>query len=93
MERSSDLALSEEIWTIAAGLEIDSFIPEEKYHILDDHTPFLRRGIPAVDLIDFDYPYWHTTEDTLDKVSATSLENVGVVLQEWLDYRESLGNK
>jgi len=90
-EKSSTPYLREEIWQIAADLGIDTFIPEEKYHILDDHTPFLQRGIDAVDVIDFDYPYWHTTEDTLDKVSASSLENVGVVLQEWLNFRDSLG--
>ena len=93
MEKSSDSTLRGEIWAVAAGLGIDTFIQEEKYQILDDHTPFLQLGIPAVDLIDFDYPYWHTTEDTLDKVSASSLENVGLVLQDWLRYRDSLGNK
>ena len=89
-ERSSDPELREEIWAIAKEHEITSFIPEEKYHILDDHTPFLHRGIPSVLLIDFDYPYWHTTKDTLDKVSAESLENVGIVLKNWLVYRNSL---
>jgi Zn-dependent M28 family amino/carboxypeptidase len=42
--------------------------------------PFLEAGIPAVDLIDFDYPPWHTAGDTLDQVSARSLEIVGMVL-------------
>jgi hypothetical protein len=51
----------------------------------DDHTPFLQRGIPAVDIIDFDYPYWHTTQDMPDKVSAASLERVGRVLEVWLE--------
>ncbi len=51
----------------------------------DDHTPFLEKGIRAVDIIDFDYPYWHTTEDTIDKVSPESLERVGRVLQAWLE--------
>lgn len=52
--------------------------------IADDHVPFLEAGIPAVDLIDFTYgsgetpgPFWHTTEDTLDKVCAESLDAVG----------------
>ena len=52
--------------------------------MLDDHTPFLQVGIPAVDIIDFDYPYWHTTEDTVDKISAQSLEAVGSTLREWI---------
>jgi Zn-dependent M28 family amino/carboxypeptidase len=52
--------------------------------MLDDQTPFLEKGWNAVDIIDFDYPYWHTTSDTLDKVSPDSLEIVGKTLIEWL---------
>ncbi len=52
--------------------------------MLDDHTPFLEAGIPAVDIIDFDYPYWHTTQDTPDKVSAESLQVVGATLRAWI---------
>ena len=52
--------------------------------MIDDHTPFLQAGIPAVDIIDFDYPYWHTTDDTIDKISADSLEKVGIVITEWI---------
>jgi glutaminyl-peptide cyclotransferase len=46
----------------------------------DDHLPFLQAGVPAVDMIDLDYPHWHNAGDTLDKVSARSLELVGEVL-------------
>ena len=46
--------------------------------------PSLQKGIPAVDLIDFDYPYWHTTSDTPDKVSPASLKAVGDVLTRWI---------
>ncbi|MHB0875126.1 MAG: M28 family peptidase [Anaerolineae bacterium] len=85
-ERNSATALQDQIWTIAAGLGYEQyFIPQYKWSMIDDHTPFLRRGIPAVDLIDFDYPYWHTTADTADKVSAESLERVGRVLQVLLE--------
>jgi glutaminyl-peptide cyclotransferase len=84
MERGSDPELSAEIWGVAANLGYSQFIPTPKYHILDDHVPFLEAGIPAVDIIDFDYPYWHTTEDTVDKVSAESLEAVGETLRVWL---------
>jgi len=83
-ERNSSLELSQSIWNQAAALGYNQFIPAPKYSILDDHTPFLERGIPAVDIIDFDYPYWHTLEDTPDKVSAESLEAVGKTLQYWL---------
>jgi glutaminyl-peptide cyclotransferase len=55
-------------------------------HILDDHVPFGERGVPVVNLIDFHYgrapgknDYWHTAEDTMDKLSAESLEMVGRV--------------
>ncbi|NIQ57793.1 MAG: SUMF1/EgtB/PvdO family nonheme iron enzyme, partial [Gemmatimonadetes bacterium] len=58
---------------------------EYRWTIYDDHVPFARRGIPAVDIIDFDYPYWHTTQDTPDKVSAESLERVGRLLEVWLE--------
>ncbi len=46
----------------------------------DDHLPFLRAGIPSADIIDFDFPAWHTAADTLDVVSARSLQIVGDVL-------------
>ena len=84
-EQNSNEALSQEIWKVAEELGYsDQFIPSYKYRILDDHLPFIQAGIPAVDLIDFDYPYWHTLEDTLDKVSASSLQAVGDVLLQWL---------
>ncbi|MFX0117502.1 MAG: M28 family peptidase [Candidatus Hodarchaeota archaeon] len=77
--------LVDSIWETAADLDYDkAFIPIEKYSILDDHTPFLNRGIPAVDIIDFDYPYWHTVEDTTEKVSAESLGIVGKTIERWL---------
>jgi Zn-dependent M28 family amino/carboxypeptidase len=89
-ERTSDQQLVDEIWAVAGDLGFEAaFIPEPKYSILDDHTPFLQAGIPAIDIIDFDYPYWHTTSDTVDKVSAESLEIVGTTLQEWIARRRS----
>jgi glutaminyl-peptide cyclotransferase len=85
LEGNSDAPLRDEIWQTAADLGHESvFINQEKYSILDDHLPFLEAGIPAVDLIDFDYPYWHTTQDTLDKVSAQSLQAVGETLWTWV---------
>lgn len=83
---NSNRTLSEEIWAIAAELGYDdTFIPEPKYFIFDDHIPFLEQGIPAIDIIDFDYPYWHTTADTADKISPDSLERVGRTLVTWLE--------
>jgi hypothetical protein len=83
-ERNSTFALSQGIWQVAADLGYHTFFPQFKYSIIDDHIPFLEQGIPAVDLIDFDYPYWHTIADTLDKISAASLEAVGRTLEQWL---------
>jgi Zn-dependent M28 family amino/carboxypeptidase len=85
LEKNSDPFLAAEIWGTAEDLGVDTFIFEEKYSMLDDHTPFVSLGIPSVLLIDFDYPYWHTTADTLDKISSESLQNVGDVLLEWLN--------
>jgi len=90
LERNSDKVLRDEIWQAAAGLGYDEvFIPEEKHSMLDDHTPFLEAGIPAVDIIDFDYPYYHTTQDTPDKVSAESLQVVGDTLLTWIESKNS----
>jgi hypothetical protein len=83
-ERGSNSALQQEIWSTGAGLGYSAFIPQPRYALLDDHTPFLQAGIPAVDVIDFDYPHWHTGQDTLDKISAESLEAVGRTLLFWL---------
>ena len=84
-ERNSNPDLTDAIWAAAKGLGYESkFIPEYKHSMLDDHTPFLQAGIPAVDIIDFDYPYWHTVQDTADKVSVESLQAVGETLHAWV---------
>jgi hypothetical protein len=84
-EQNSDPTLRAEIWQSAAELGYaQNFIAEEKFSLLDDHTPFLEAGFPAVDIIDFDYPYWHTAADTADKVSPESLQKVGETVQNWL---------
>jgi glutaminyl-peptide cyclotransferase len=89
LEENSDLHLATRIWGVAAKLGYSNyFILFPKYRILDDHIPFKNRGIPSVDIIDFEYPYWHTTQDTLDKVSADSLQKVGNVILNWLIYSE-----
>ena len=86
IERNSDAALTAEIWAQAAALGYEKFfIATPKYNMIDDHTPFLEAGIPAVDIIDFDYPYWHTSADTADKVSAKSLQAVGETMWAWIE--------
>ncbi len=89
LEHNSDAPLQTRLWEIAATLGYsDMFISEYRWSMYDDHVPFARRGIPAVDIIDFDYPYWHTTQDTPDKVSAESLERVGRVVEVWLEQED-----
>jgi Zn-dependent M28 family amino/carboxypeptidase len=93
LERNSHQALQNHLWEIAASLGYtETFIAEPGLAIYDDHVPFAQRGIPAVDIIDIDYPYWHTTQDTLDKVSAESLERVGRVLEVWIEEMDTQGD-
>jgi Iap family predicted aminopeptidase len=70
----------EKVWKIAKDLDCTAFKPELGSSIMDDHIPLLQVGVPCIDLIDLDYPYWHTTSDTPDKCSAASLDQVGRVL-------------
>ena len=84
LEHNSTAELNQEIWAIADQLGYKEFIPQKKYRMIDDHLPFLQQGFPTSLLIDFDYPYWHTTQDTLDKVSARSIYVVYDTLIHWL---------
>ncbi len=68
------------VWDRAAKLGIKEFIRAPRHRITDDHLPLLEVGIQCIDIIDFDYAYWHTTEDTPDKCSAGSLGKVGRVV-------------
>jgi glutaminyl-peptide cyclotransferase len=75
------------VWSAAARLGYAAQFPRvPPGAIEDDHIPFIEAGLPAVDLIDFDYgpdnAYWHTERDTMDKLSARSLETVGRVVLE-----------
>src|SRR5687767_1776252 len=84
-EHNSNPDLTAKLWQIAKSLGYGSkFISEYKHSMQDDHRPFLQAGIPTVLIIDFDYPYWHTLQDTPDKVSAESLQIVGETLQAWV---------
>jgi len=68
------------VWNMAEQMGIPEFIPEVRFDVYDDHLNLLEIGIPTIDIIDFDYKYWHTVEDTPDKCSPRSLSNVGRVL-------------
>lgn len=86
LPRNGDPVLMTAIFKAATEAGTRSFFSLCEYSILDDHQPFLDKGMPAVDLIDFQYgssprlnDYWHTAHDTLDKLSPQSLEIVGQV--------------
>jgi Zn-dependent M28 family amino/carboxypeptidase len=68
------------IWSAAARLGHTSAFPNDLTTIEDDHIPFVRAGVPVVDVIDLDNPTWHTAQDNLDNVSAKSLQIVGDVI-------------
>lgn len=86
LEGNSTPRYQRQLWEVARQLGYEAnFIPETKWTIIDDHVPFRQAGIPVVAVVDFDYPFWHTTSDTIDKVSPASLERVGRVLEYWLE--------
>lgn len=74
------------VWGLADSMKVPGFVDTVGLPVIDDHLPFLLNGIPAIDLIDFDYPSWHTASDTPDKVSAASLQSVGQVLRQLIYY-------
>lgn len=83
-EAGSARSLQNLVWDTAHGLGYKQhFLPLTSF-VEDDHAPFVRQGVNAIDLIDFDYgpnnSYWHTEKDTVDKLSAKSLEVVGRTL-------------
>jgi hypothetical protein len=79
------LPLVKEIWGVAAKLGVKEFKARPRYDVDDDHIPLHEiGGISCIDIIDFDYPPWHTEADTPDKCSALSMAKVGWVLSEWL---------
>jgi glutaminyl-peptide cyclotransferase len=73
-----------DIFASAEALQLRSHFTYFDFEITDDHTPLNADGIPTIDLIDFDYPPWHTADDTIDKISAESLQTVGSVTAYYL---------
>jgi glutaminyl-peptide cyclotransferase len=77
--------IAREVWDVAERLGVKEFVPQVRHTVQDDHLALRQYGgIRAIDVIDFDYPYWHTTGDTPDKCSGESLAKVGWVAWEWL---------
>jgi Zn-dependent M28 family amino/carboxypeptidase len=78
-----------EVWDAARQIGYGHvFVNATGQAIIDDHVPLQQAGIPAINIIDFDYPYWHTPEDTIDKISAASLQTVGEVALEMVHREE-----
>ncbi|HUA83954.1 MAG TPA: M28 family peptidase [Bryobacteraceae bacterium] len=81
-DTNSDTRLRKLIWSTASQLGYAAYFVDDTISEEDDHMPFVKLGVPAVDVIDVDYPPWHTDNDTMDKLSAQSLEIVGTVMVE-----------
>jgi glutaminyl-peptide cyclotransferase len=80
----SPVQLTADIFAAAEALNLRQYFTYASGTIIDDHTPLNAIGIPVIDLIDFDYPPWHTSEDTMDKISAESMRIVAAVALRYL---------
>jgi len=70
------------VWELAEKLRLKGIHNRQGPGVLDDHVPLIKAGIKCIDIIDFNYPYWHSLEDTPDKCSPKSLETIGRLLLE-----------
>lgn len=85
IERNSAAAapdIVKKVWELADELRLEGIYKELGPAILDDHIPLIEVGIKCIDIIDFNYPYWHSVEDTPDKCSSESLGTIGRLLLE-----------
>src|SRR5882724_3029498 len=91
-DRSLDITLptdsaaemAHDIFAAAEALKLRNYFSYFDREMTDDHTPLNRIGIPTLDMIDFDFAWWHTADDTIDKLSAQSLQVVGSVAAYYL---------
>jgi len=79
-EQNSTRWLTDIIWDAAKQQKLERFFVDQATPIEDDHMPFLEAGVPSVDIIDLEYGAWHTAGDTLEAVSARSMQIVGDVV-------------
>jgi glutaminyl-peptide cyclotransferase len=75
----SPAEMARDIFAAAEALKLRSYFTYLGRELIDDHVPLNATGIPTIDIIDFDFPWWHTADDTMDKISAQSLQTVGSV--------------
>src|SRR5207253_9058258 len=71
--------MARDIFAAAEALKLRNYFTYLGRELIDDHAPLNAIGIPTLDIIDFDFPWWHTADDTMDKISAQSLQTVGSV--------------
>jgi glutaminyl-peptide cyclotransferase len=81
---NSPAQMASKLFAAAEALKVRDHFTYFDRDITDDHTPLNAIGIPTIDIIDFDFPWWHTSDDTIDKLSAESLQTVGSVAAYYL---------
>jgi Zn-dependent M28 family amino/carboxypeptidase len=80
----SPAEMARDLFASAEALKLRNYFTYLGRELIDDHTPLNAIGIPTIDVIDFDFPWWHTADDTMDKVSGESLQIVGSVAAYYL---------
>jgi glutaminyl-peptide cyclotransferase len=80
----SPAEMARDLFASAEALKLRRYFTYLGRELIDDHTPLNAIGIPTIDVIDFDFPWWHTADDTIDKVNAESLRIVGSVAAYYL---------
>ena len=88
-DSNSSQSLRDAMWKAAAEAGDTQYFSHQPGAIDDDHMPFIQAGVNAIDIIDLDYKYWHTGQDTMDKLSPQSFEVVGDVVVRMLDALEN----
>lgn len=81
---NSPAQMARKLFAAAEALKVRDHFTYFDRDIRDDHTPLNAIGLPTIDIIDFDFPWWHTSDDTIDKLSAESLQTVGSVAAYYL---------
>jgi glutaminyl-peptide cyclotransferase len=93
-DTNSTAWLEDTVYEAATRLGYQSHFFARVFPVTDDHIPFVKRGVPSADFIDFNYGYndvfWHTTQDTVDKLSPKSLEIVGATMLETINILDKM---
>lgn len=87
-DSNSSQSLRDLMWQSADSLKDGSYFVHDPSGVEDDHLPFVQAGVNSLDVIDLDYKYWHTDQDTMDKLSEHSLQVVGDVVTNMIEHLE-----